>query len=253
MPTFWPAGRRWRIVLIAGGIDCTSSGTMHAVNEPSTELRAAFGEIDIYLFDQLLRGRFDRRRRVLDAGCGDGRNSVYLLCRGFTCFGIDRDASAIERVHARAAQLAPDLPLENFRTGDLDRLPWDDGSMDAVICSAVLHFSSDVDQFDRSVNDLWRVLAPDGMLFARLASNIGLESTIGAAGRRVRLPDGSDRFVVDEAMLLERTQRLGGELLDPIKTTNVQQLRGMTTWCVRKAGAVRQSPSSPPMPWKSST
>ena len=39
---------------------------------PGPELRAAFGEIDIYLFDQLLRGRFDRRPRVLDAGCGDG-------------------------------------------------------------------------------------------------------------------------------------------------------------------------------------
>ena len=61
------------------------------------------------------------------------------------------------------------------------------------------------------------------MLFARLASNIGLEAAIGPAGRRVRLPDGSDRFVVDEAMLLEWTARLGGQLLDPIKTTNVQQ------------------------------
>jgi tellurite methyltransferase len=84
------------------------------------------------------------------------------------------------------------------------------------------------------VLELWRVLAPDGMLFARLASNIGLEAAIGAAGRRARLPDGSERFVVDEAILLERTQQLGGQLLDPIKTTNVQQQRCMTTWCLRK-------------------
>jgi hypothetical protein len=85
------------------------------------------------------------------------------------------------------------------------------------------------------VEELWRVLAPDGMLFVRLASNIGLESAVGAAGRRVRLPDGSTRFVVDEAMLIERTGRLGGELLDPIKTTNVQRQRCMTTWCLKKA------------------
>jgi tellurite methyltransferase len=102
----------------------------------------------------------------------------------------------------------------------------------------VLHFSSDLGQFDRSVAEMWRVLAPDGLFFARLASNIGLEATVGGAGRRVRLPDGSERFIVDEAMLLERTQRLGGELLDPIKTTNVQQRRCMTTWCVRKAAAL---------------
>jgi tellurite methyltransferase len=205
-----------------------------ALPPPGVELPATFGGIDIYLFDQLLRGRFDRRPRVLDAGCGDGRNLVYLLRRGFTCFGLDRDPAAIAQVQALAAELAPALPRDNFRTGELDRLPWDAGTMDAVVCSAVLHFASDLAHFDRMIQELWRVLAADGMLFARLASNIGLESAVGAAGRRVRLPDGSERFLVDEAMLLERTQRPGGQLLDPIKTTNVQQQRCMTTWCVRK-------------------
>jgi tellurite methyltransferase len=207
------------------------------VVSPSPELLATFGDIDIYVFDQLLRGRFDGRPRVLDAGCGDGRNSIYLLRRGFTCLGIDRDPAAIEQLRARAAQLAPQLPPENFCTGNIDRLPWPDASMDAVVCSAVLHFASDLAQFDRCVEEMWRVLAPDGMFFARLASNIGLEAVVGSAGRRVRLPDGSDRFLVDQAMLLERTERLGGRLLDPIKTTNVQQQRCMTTWCLRKSGA----------------
>jgi SAM-dependent methyltransferase len=201
---------------------------------PGAELAAKFGDIDIYLFDQLLRGRFDRRLRVLDAGCGDGRNLMYFLRRGFSCFGIDRDPAAIAHVQAFAAQLAPDLPLQNFCTGELDRLPWRDAAMDAVVCSAVLHFAADLAHFDRMVQELWRVLAPDGMLFARLASNIGIESAVGAAGRRARLPDGSERFIVDEALLLERTQRLGGRLLDPIKTTNVQQQRCMTTWVVRR-------------------
>jgi tellurite methyltransferase len=205
-----------------------------ALPPPGAELHAKFGDIDIYLFDQLLRGRFDRRARVLDAGCGDGRNLMYFLRRGFTCFGIDRDPASIEHVRALAAQLAPGLPLRNFLAGELDHLPWDAAGMDAVVCSAVLHFASDLAHFDRMVEEMWRVLAPDGMLFARLASNIGIEASVGAAGARVRLPDGSERFVVDEAMLIERTRRLGGQLLDPIKTTNVQQQRCMTTWCLRK-------------------
>jgi tellurite methyltransferase len=205
-----------------------------ALPPPGVDLPAKFGDIDIYLFDQLLRGRFDRRPRVLDAGCGGGRNLMYLLRRGFTCFGIDRDAAAIEQVRALAAQLAPGLARENFRAGELDRLPWDDAAFDVVVCSAVLHFAADAAHFDRMVGEMWRVLAPDGMLFARLASNVGIEEAVGPAGRRVRLPDGSERFVVDEAMLLERTARLGGQLLDPIKTTNVQHQRCMTTWCVKK-------------------
>ena len=204
---------------------------------PSAELRAAFGEIDIYLFDQILKGRFDSRERVLDAGCGDGRNLVYLLRRGFACFGADRDPSAVARVRALAAQLAPGLSPGNFQTGELDHLPWPDASMDAVICSAVLHFASDEAHFDRMVVELWRVLAAGGLFFARLASNIGLEARVGAGGRRVRLPDGSDRFIVDEQMLCDCTARLGGRLADPIKTTNVQQQRCMTTWCVEKCAA----------------
>jgi SAM-dependent methyltransferase len=108
--------------------------------------------------------------------------------------------------------------------------------MDAVVCSAVLHFASDLAHFDRMLEELWRVLAPEGLFFARLASNIGIEGIVGSAGRRLHLPDGSERFLVDEAILLERTRRLGGQLLDPLKTTNVQQQRCMTTWCVKKRG-----------------
>jgi SAM-dependent methyltransferase len=205
------------------------------VTRPSAALRSAFGDIDIYLFDQLARGRFDRRHRVLDAGCGDGRNLVYLLSNGFDCFGVDRDLAAVAQAQALAARLAPDLPADHFVAGEIDALPWPDESMDVVIASAVLHFARDGSHFARSVEELWRVLAPEGLLFARLASTIGLESVLGSAGgTRVRLPDGSDRFVVDEAMLLEWTDRLGGTLVDPIKTTNVQGERCMTTWCVEK-------------------
>lgn len=201
---------------------------------PSTELRAAFGEIDIYLFDQLMKGRFDRRPRVLDAGCGDGRNLVYFLRHGYNCHGTDRDPAAISAVRSLAASLAPGLPREQFVLAQLERLPWADASMDAVICSAVLHFADDEAHFGRMVTEMGRVLAPNGLFFARLASNIGIEAAVGPARRRARLPDGSDRFIVDEAMLVEWTARLGGRLIDPIKTTNVQQQRCMTTWVVAR-------------------
>lgn len=201
-------------------------------------MRSLFGSIDIYLFDQLLRGRFDRRRRVLDAGCGDGRNLLYFLQRGFSCFGVDRDKLAVARVREIARSLAPGLPSENFQTGELERLPLPDRSVDAAIASAVLHFATDETQFGRMVEELWRVLDDDGLFFARLTSSIGLEGVLPRSRGRVRLPDGSERFVVDTPLLLEWTERLGGELIDPIKTTNVQNERCMTTWVLRKkAGA----------------
>ena len=53
-------------------------------------------------------------------------------------------------------------------------------------------------------------------------------------GRRFRLPDGSERYLVDEAFLVRLTEELGGQLADPLKTTVVQNQRSMTTWIVRK-------------------
>ena len=200
----------------------------------SEELRTQFGEIDIYLFDQLLRGRFEGRRRILDAGCGHGRNLPYFLRAGFEIYAIDEDPSAVKATRGLAAALAPKLPSDNIRQGALHVLPWPDGRMDAVICSAVLHFARDGIHFDRMVEELWRVLGRGGLFFARLASSIGIEHLLPESAGRMRLPDGTDRFVVDERLLLDTTARLGGTLLDPIKTTVVQQQRAMTTWVIKR-------------------
>src|SRR5436190_18910143 len=133
---------------------------------PGPALRSDFGDIDIYLFDQLLKGRFDHRPRVLDAGCGDGRNLRYLLAQGFECRGVDRDPASVAHVRQLAESFSGDADPERFQVADLDRLPWPDASFDAVVCSAVLHFADDAAHFERMVEELWRVLAPRGLFFA---------------------------------------------------------------------------------------
>ena len=200
----------------------------------AADLHAQFGAIDIYLFDQLLRGRFDKVRRVLDAGCGSGRNLPYFLARGFDVCAIDGDPAAVDAARRLAATLSPALPPDNIRQASLEAIPWPDARMDAVICSAVLHFARDRAHWDRMMDEMWRVLSPGGLFFARLASSIGIEALVAQSIGRVRLPDGSDRFVVSERHLLDTAARLGGSLADPIKTTNVQNQRCMTTWVLRK-------------------
>ncbi len=198
-------------------------------------LMNTFGNIDIYLFDQLLKDRFKGCKNILDVGCGDGRNLIYFLRNNFEVFGVDQNAASIAEVKKKSLQLAPGNPQENFVVANAEVLPFKDGAFDVVVCNAVLHFAKDENHFDQMVRSIWRVLKPGGFLFVRLASSIGIESRVEPLGNgRYHLPDGSERFLVDEQTLLNYTRELGGELVEYIKTTNVQNLRAMTTWCVRK-------------------
>ena len=200
-----------------------------------SDLQAQFGEIDIYLFDQLLRGRLAPGTRILDVGCGSGRNLVYLLRAGHQVFGVDPHPGSIQAVQQLASRLAPDLPLANFRVEAIEQSSLPDAFADVVLSSAVLHFARDDAQFNAMLRGTWRVLRPGGLFFCRLASSIGMEHAVTPiAGRRHRLPDGSERYLVDEPLLLRLTRELGGELLDPLKTTVVQGQRCMTTWVARR-------------------
>ena len=205
------------------------------VTTVASRLGEQFGDIDIYLFDQLLRGRITHGMRVLDAGCGEGRNLVYLMREGFDLWGIDESPQAIEATRRRAAALTSVNGVDRFTVQSVERTSFADGMFDVVISSAVLHFARDERQWCAMVEEMWRVLAPRGILFARLASTIGHETRIRPLGdRRYILPDGSERYLIDEELLMAATRKLRGELLDPLKTTVVQAARSMTTWVVRK-------------------
>jgi tellurite methyltransferase len=200
-----------------------------------SDISAMFGQIDIYLFDQLLRGRIKSGMLILDAGCGSGRNLVHLLQAGHEIFAADKDAAAIREVRSLARKLAPRLPAENFRIDPVEAMTFPDCCADFVISSAVLHFAHDDAHFQAMLWGNWRVLKPGGFLFCRLASSIGMEDRFRRIeGRRFVLPDSTERYLVDEQMLLDLTESLGGELADPLKTTVVQNQRCMTTWVLRK-------------------
>ncbi len=198
-------------------------------------LQEWFGQIDIYLFDQLLKGRFTPRMQILDAGCGGGRNLIYFLRNGYGVFGVDESREAIAQVRRLAAVLAPGLPEDNFRVEAVEQMLFADKTFDSVISSAVLHFARDEDHWRRMVGEMWRVLKPGGIFIARLASTIGVEREVKRIeGRRFYLPDGSDLFLVDDEMLTAAAQHYDGEFIEPIKTVVVGKQRSMTTWCLSK-------------------
>jgi SAM-dependent methyltransferase len=200
-----------------------------------SDLQALFGQIDIYLFDQLLRGRVRAGTRICDAGCGSGRNLVYFLREGYDVRAVDADRAAVDTVRSMAERLAPDLPADNFRVEPIEKMSFPDRCVDFVISSAVLHFARDDDHFEAMLRESWRLLDNNGVFWCRLASSIGIKSQVRATGHgRFLLPDGSERYLVTESRLIDLTAQLGAELFDPIKTTIVQKQRSMTTWVMRK-------------------
>jgi tellurite methyltransferase len=199
------------------------------------KLHDTFGDIDIYLFDQLLKGRIRTGDRILDAGCGSGRNLIFLLRQGFDVSAVDPNPYAVEEVRELASRLAPSLDPARFRQESVESMSFPDSAFGVVVSSAVLHFAKDDAHFEAMLRGLWRVLAGGGMLFTRLATTIGMADRVRPLGdNRFALPDGSERYLTSESALMYWTTALGGQLLEPLKTTLVQDQRAMTTWIVRK-------------------
>jgi SAM-dependent methyltransferase len=199
----------------------------------SLNVREQFGQIDIYVFDQILRGNIAAGMRVLDAGCGRGRNLVHLLRQGCEIFALDADRDGVEYVRRLSASLGNNLPQENFQVGLIERMPFPDAFADVVLCNSVLHFARDDEHFRAMLSELWRVLRPGGMLFCRLGSRIGMDFE-RVRGNKYVVGDGQEWFLVNEEMLMELRREMNAILVDPLKTTIVQNHRCMTTWVLRK-------------------
>jgi SAM-dependent methyltransferase len=166
--------------------------------------------------------------RILDAGCGR-RNLVYFLRQGFDVQHRRAPSDRHSASHGARWRRSCRQPVPLRRAGSASDACFD------LINACGLHFATDEAHFQQMLGELWRVLAPGGLLFTRLASSIGLVGARCLGGRRYRMPDGSERFLVDEAMLLACTAALPARLVDPLKTTLVQGQRCMTTWVLRKA------------------
>lgn len=193
-------------------------------------LNAELAGMDIALLDQVLKGRFRPGSRILDAGCGAGRNLQWFARNGFKVYGVDIAEKQIETL--RASGLAP---AENFVCTGAEHLPWADGHFGGVICNALFHVLPDRATLERALHETWRVTAPGGTWFARLASTLSMEHAQHLGDGRYRMP-GTQWDILPSSLqqMLDWTKQLGGTLLDPIKTLNVQNQRAMATWVMQK-------------------
>lgn len=199
-------------------------------------LNQLLGNIDLYLLDQVLKGRFTPDMRILDVGCGEGRNLVYFIRQGMEVWGIDRNPEALKLLRMYGRSLHPDFDPEKIIEDDAADISLPPAGFDGIISSAVLHFAESHAHFRQMFAELLRLLRPGGILFVRTAMLEGIATEANALDGEGRylLPDGSERYLLCQSLLSELCEQYQLSLLEPLKYVVVHQARSMGSFVLQK-------------------
>lgn len=200
-----------------------------------SELNKELGNIDIYLLDQILKGRYNKSMKILDVGCGEGRNLIYFLNNGFDIYGIDKNAAAIQMLQYIARTINTKYEHRRFIQSAIEGIPFNEGEFDVIICSAVLHFAENDAHFHKMLGSICSVTKTGGSLFIRMTSDIGIEDKVFEVSEgQYQIPDGSIRYLLKRKAIPELLSKYNLSLVEPVKTVNVEDKRCMTTLVLRK-------------------
>ncbi|MGD1897452.1 MAG: bifunctional 2-polyprenyl-6-hydroxyphenol methylase/3-demethylubiquinol 3-O-methyltransferase UbiG [Phormidesmis sp.] len=94
--------------------------------------------------------------KVLDVGCGGGFTCEFLAHRGAQVTGIDQSLACIEAASRHATNTCLTI---DYRQSQAERLPFDEGTFDVVVCVDVLEH---VDDPQKTIAEIGRVLKPGG-------------------------------------------------------------------------------------------
>ncbi len=189
------------------------------------ELNHELGNIDIYLLDQILKDRFTPEMRILDAGCGEGRNLQWFLNNHFNVYGIDANPDAVVMLQFIVKTNHPDYHHENFIHATIEQSPFPDHFFDAVISSAVLHFSEDEDHFREMFHSMLRQLKTGGIFFMRSATLFGINPVAELKPGVYRLRDDQVRFLISPQLVAYMGEYI--EWIEPVKSVIVNHIHSM--------------------------
>jgi tellurite methyltransferase len=180
--------------------------------------------IDIYFLDQLIKGRLKPSDKILDAGCGSGRNIKFLIQEHFNVFGVDDNKNAIEQLKLSYPKLS-----NNFTKKSIEKYN-SEHQFDFIICNAVLHFAKDHDHFDELFAKLVSLLSKHGTLFIRMTTDIGIKELLDESINGVyHLPDNTLSYLVTKEKITSILSLHQLQLTEPIKTVVVDGKRSMAT------------------------
>ncbi len=94
--------------------------------------------------------------KILDAGCGHGRDTEFFTGNGLEAVGVDLAEKMIEKARERKSA--------DFRLMDIRDLDFEDEQFDGVWCNNVIIFFP-YDEMPQVISELYRILKPGGLFF----------------------------------------------------------------------------------------
>jgi ubiquinone/menaquinone biosynthesis C-methylase UbiE len=86
-------------------------------------IEEVIGSTDIYLVDQIMKGRYKSNEIILDAGCGSGRNLHWFLRNNIVIYGIDQEANVIHDLRRRHPAVA-----ERWSQSAVEKMPFENST-----------------------------------------------------------------------------------------------------------------------------
>lgn len=199
------------------------------------DINNLFGDMDLYLMDQLLKGAFPGGS-VLDIGFGQGRNLVFFIQQGLTTYGIEKDSNAVTLLEYFLKSLKIANP-PSLLHGDAMALPYEDDKFDLVISTRTFHFLENLSAFWKAWQEIRRTLKPGGLLYFSMNSLIGIPSDELPEAKQngiFRFEDGSEELLLTPEILKEIALMDCYEPVELAKTVHIEGVRSESILVLRK-------------------
>jgi len=156
------------------------SGTAETVasyDRAAEGFAARWGDLRLDRALNAFSGRVAGQRRVLDLGCGPGRDVAFLAQLGCQAVGLDLSAGMLAQARSRL----PAIPLVR---ADLRHIPFASGTLDGIwACASLLHLHRT--ELPATLTELSRLLrCPGGVLYVALKGGQCERWVTGAGGER---------------------------------------------------------------------
>ena len=186
--------------------------------------------MDLFLMDLILKGKIPSNARVLDVGCGEGRNGIHFIQQGHEYHGWDIDSSKLKLLEYLAKTFDAShahFKIQDIRSAEADRF------FDFIICSRMLHFAESKVDFLLMWEKLSGQLKRGGILYVSMDSIIDNDLWKKLEHGKIKFPDARIHFALTSDIYEEIKK--GFEEIEPLKTLVYHNKRAQSFLCFKKA------------------